>query len=80
MEGEHIPGVSRQDLKKIKAMSLPEFRHWALEYSNAVYNEGIADCLDALKAEFGFGKTRLQRVIDHIAHEMDAFAERKGKA
>ena len=77
MEGEHIPGVSRQDLKKIKAMSLPEFRHWALEYSNAVYNEGIADCLDALKAEFGFGQGRLKRMTDHIERTMAEFAKKE---
>ena len=33
-QGIQIPGVSRQQLKQIKAMSLPDFRLWLLEYSS----------------------------------------------
>lgn len=75
MEGERIPGLSRQELKRIKAMSLPEFRLWLLEYSTQVYNLGIADCRDALRAEFGFGETRLKRMTDHIQRAMADFAK-----
>lgn len=74
-QGIQIPGVSRQKLKEIKAMTLPEFRLWLLEYSTQVYNLGIADCRDALRAEFGFGETRLKRMTDHIEKAMEAFAK-----
>ena len=66
MEGERIPGVSRQQLKQLKAMPLPNFRRWLLEYTDIIYNQGISDCPDALHVEFGFGRIRLQRMIDHI--------------
>lgn len=75
MEGVRIPGVSRQELKRIKAMSLPEFRLWLLEYSTQIYNLGVSDCRDALRAEFGFGETRLKRMTDHIEKAMEAFAK-----
>lgn len=75
MDGQRIPGVSRQQLKQIKAMSLPDFRLWLLEYSSQIYNLGISDCRDALKAEFGFGETRLKRMTDHIQRAMEAFAK-----
>lgn len=77
MVGEHIPGVSRQQLKQIKDMPLPEFRHWLLEYSNIVYNQGINDCRDALRAEFGFGETRLKRMTDHIERQMQDFGRKE---
>lgn len=79
MEGVRIPGVSRQELKRIKAMGLPEFRLWLLEYSSQIYNLGISDCRDALKAEFGFGETRLKRMTDHIQRAMEAFAKEDEK-
>ncbi len=66
MEDERIPGVSRQQLKQLKAMPLPNFRRWLLEYTDIIYNQGISDCSDALHVEFGFGRIRLQRMIDHI--------------
>jgi len=75
MDGQRIPGVSRQELKRIKAMSLPEFRLWLLEYSSQIYNLGISDCRDALRAEFGFGDVRLKRMTDHIEKAMEAFAK-----
>lgn len=62
-------------MKRIKAMGLPEFRLWLLEYSSQIYNLGISDCRDALKAEFGFGETRLKRMTDHIEKAMEAFAK-----
>lgn len=34
MEDERIPGVSRQQLKQLKAMPLPNFRRWLLEYTD----------------------------------------------
>lgn len=75
MDGQRIPGVSRQQLKQIKAMSLPDFRLWLLEYSSQIYNLGISDCRDALRAEFGFGEVRLKRMTDHIQRAMEAFAK-----
>ena len=78
-QGIRIPGVSRQDLKRIKAMSLPDFRLWLLEYSSQIYNLGISDCRDALRAEFGFGDVRLKRVTDHIAKVMAEFAKEENK-
>ena len=72
-QGIRIPGVSRQQLKQIKAMSLPDFRLWLLEYSSQIYNLGIGDCRDALRAEFGFGDVRLKRMTDHIEKAMKAF-------
>lgn len=77
MEGERIPGVSRQDLKRIKALSLPEFRMWLLEYSSQIYNLGINDCREALRAEFGFGQGRLKRMTDHIERTMAEFAKKE---
>lgn len=74
-----IPGVSRQELKRIKAMSLPAFRLWLLEYSSQIYNLGISDCRDALRAEFGFGNVRLKRMTDHIAKAMAEFAKEENK-
>ena len=79
MDGQRIPGVSRQQLKQIKAMSLPEFRLWLLEYSSQIYNLGISDCRDALKAEFGFGEARLKRMTDHIQRAMADFAKEVAK-
>lgn len=79
MEGVRIPGVSRQELKRIKAMGLPAFRLWLLEYSSQIYNLGISDCRDALKAEFGFGEVRLKRMTDHIQRAMEALAKEDGK-
>lgn len=67
--------MSRQQLKQIKAMSLPDFRLWLLEYSSQIYNLGISDCRDALRAEFGFGETRLKRMTDHIQRAMEIFAK-----
>lgn len=78
-QGIRIPGVSRQELKRIKAMGLPAFRLWLLEYSSQIYNLGISDCRDALKAEFGFGEARLKRMTDHIQRAMEAFAKEDGK-
>ena len=46
-----------------------------LEYSSQIYNLGISDCRDALRAEFGFGDVRLKRMTDHIEKAMKAFAE-----
>lgn len=66
MEDERIPGVSRQQLKHIRSMPLPNFRRWLLEYTDIIYNQGISDCSDALHVEFGFGRIRLQRMINHI--------------
>ena len=78
-QGIQIPGVSRQQLKQIKAMSLPDFRLWLLEYSSQIYNLGISDCRDALKAEFGFGEARLKRMTDHIQRAMADFAKEVAK-
>lgn len=78
-QGIRIPGVSRQELKRIKAMSLPVFRLWLLEYSSQIYNLGISDCRDALRAEFGFGEIRLKRMTDHIAKAMAEFAKEENK-
>lgn len=75
MDGQRIPGVSRQQLKQIKAMSLPDFRLWLLEYSSQIYNLGISDCRDALREEFGFGETRLKRMTDHIEKAVADFAK-----
>ena len=41
MEGERIPGVSRQQLKQLKAMPLPNFRRWLLEYTDIIYVSAI---------------------------------------
>lgn len=79
MDGQRIPGVSRQQLKQLKAMSLPDFRLWLLEYSSQIYNLGISDCRDALRAEFGFGEARLKRMTDHIQRAMADFAKEDGK-
>lgn len=78
-QGIQIPGVSRQELKRIKSMGLPELRLWLLEYSSQIYNLGISDCRDALRAEFGFGETRLKRMADHIQRAMADFAKDGGK-
>lgn len=78
-QGIRIPGVSRQELKRIKTMSLPDFRLWLLEYSSQIYNLGISDCQDALRAEFGFGEIRLKRMTDHIAKVMAEFAKEENK-
>lgn len=79
MNGIRIPGVSRQQLKQIKAMSLPDFRMWLLEYSTQVYNLGISDCRDALRKEFGFGDVRLNRMTDSIKQAMNDLTKEDGK-
>ena len=66
MEGEQIPGMNRSDLKRIKPLPLAEFRRKLLSYTDVVYNQGISDCLEALHVEFGFGRVRIQRIIDYI--------------
>lgn len=63
---EQIPGVSRQELKRIKGMSLSDFRRWLLKYTDVIYKQGIADCCDAIHAEFGFGRVRLKRLIERL--------------
>lgn len=70
-----IPGVSRQQLKGIKSMGLPELRKWLLKYSWAVYNIGVDDCKDALRKEFGFGEKRLKRMTDHIERNVQDSAK-----
>ncbi len=59
---EQIPGVSRLELKRIKGMPLSDFRRWLLKYT-----QGIADCCDAIHAEYGFGRVRLQRLIERLS-------------
>ena len=63
---EQIPGMNRSDLKRIKGMPLSEFKCWLLEYTDVIYKQGIADCCDAIHAEFGFGRNRLQRLIERV--------------
>nr|DAQ41280.1 MAG TPA: hypothetical protein [Caudoviricetes sp.] len=65
-EGPIVAKLTRQTLKQIKALSLPDFRAWLIEYSNQVYNMGIDDCKTALHEEFGFGPERLKRMTEHI--------------
>lgn len=36
MEDERIPGVSRQELKRLKAMPLPDFRRWLQRVINHI--------------------------------------------
>jgi|GEM_PF-881123 len=68
MDGKWIPGVSRQDLKKIKELPVPLFREWLINYSNEIQFQGAvaekALILEALHREFGFGKVRLGRLLD----------------
>lgn len=68
MDGKWIPGVSRQDLKKIKELPVPLFREWLINYSNEIQYQGAvaekALILEALHREFGFGKVRLGRLLD----------------
>ena len=68
MDGKWIPGVSRQDLKKIKELPVPLFREWLINYSNEIqYQSAVAEkalILEALHREFGFGKVRLGRLLD----------------
>lgn len=68
MNGKWIPGVSRQDLKKIKELPVPLFREWLINYSDEIQYQGAvaekALILEALHREFGFGKARLERVLD----------------
>lgn len=65
-EGPIVAKLTRQTLKQIKGLSLPDFREWLIEYSNQVYNMGIDDCKIALHEEFGFGPERLKRMTEHI--------------
>ena len=68
MNGREIPGVSRQDLKKIRALPVPLLREWVIRVSDAnQYYGAMAEkelLLEALHREFGFGKKRLGRVLD----------------
>ena len=70
-----IPGVSRQQLKAIKNMGLPELRKWLLAYSWNAYNIGVADCKDALRKEFGFGEKRLKRMTDYMESRIQESAK-----
>ena len=40
-----------------------------------MYNLGIADCRDALRAEFGFGETRLKRMTDYMESRIQESAK-----
>ncbi len=67
--GEHcipIPGVTRQGLKDIQRLSVPEFRDWLIGYSTEVYNLGIQDAKKALRENFGFGDKRLDKLTEAI--------------
>lgn len=67
--GQHgipIPGVTRQGLKDIQRLSIPEFRAWLISYSTEVYNLGIQDTKKALRENFGFGDKRLQKLTGCI--------------
>ena len=67
--GQHgipIPGVTRQGLKDIQRLSIPEFRDWLISYSTEGYNLGIQDTKKALRENFGFGDKRLQKLNDCI--------------
>lgn len=85
MNGKWIPGVSRQDLKKIKELPVPLFREWLINYSDEIQYQGAvaekALILEALHREFGFGKARLERVLDRamkIKKEVeDGYGQRK---
>lgn len=70
MNGREIPGVSRQDLKKIKALPVPLLREWIIKVSDEnQYYGALAEkelLLEALHREFGFGKKRLGRVLDRM--------------
>lgn len=79
-KGTEIPGVSRQQLKKIKSLTMPEFRDWLINYSTEMYNLGISDCRDALHEEYGFGKVRLKRMTDNITAKMAAYEKGGGQS
>lgn len=70
MNGKWIPGVSRQDLKKIKELPVPLFREWLINYSDEIQYQGAvaekALILEALHREFGFGKVRIGRVLERV--------------
>ena len=83
MDGKWIPGVSRQDLKKIKELPVPLFREWLINYSDEIQYQGAvaekALILEALHREFGFGKARLERVLDRAMKIKKEVEDGQGK-
>ena len=83
MDGKWIPGVSRQDLKKIKELTVPLFREWLINYSNEIQYQGaVAEktlILEALHREFGFGKVRLRRLLDRAGKIKEEDEQGQGK-
>ncbi len=83
MDGKWIPGVSRQDLKKIKELPVPLFREWLINYSNEIQFQGAvaekALILEALYREFGFGKVRLGRLLDRAGKIQKEVEHGEGK-
>ena len=83
MNGKWIPGVSRQDLKKIKELPVPLFREWLINYSDEIQYQGAvaekALILEALHREFGFGKARLERVLDRAMKIKKEVEDGQGK-
>nr|DAT52250.1 MAG TPA: hypothetical protein [Caudoviricetes sp.] len=83
MDGKWIPGVSRQDLKKIKELPVPLFREWLINYSNEIQYQGAvaekALILEALHREFGFGKVRIGRVLARAVKIKEEVEHGQGK-
>ena len=83
MDGKWIPGVSRQDLKKIKELTVPLFREWLINYSNEIQYQGaVAEktlILEALHREFAFGKVRLRRLLDRAGKIKEEVEHGQGK-
>lgn len=83
MNGKWIPGVTRQDLKKIKELPVPLFREWLINYSDEIQYQGAvaekALILEALHREFGFGKVRLERLLDRAEKIKEVVEHGQGK-
>ncbi len=63
--------MTRQGLKDIQRLSIPEFRDWLIGYSTEVYNLGIQDAKKALRDNFGFGDKRLQKLTECIKQDQN---------
>lgn len=70
-------------MKKIKELPVPLFREWLINYSDEMQYQGAvaekALILEALHREFGFGKARLERVLDRAMKIKEEVEHGQGK-
>lgn len=80
IEDEEVKGLNREMLKKIKGLPVDRLRKALIERDRGMYERGfmvgVDECsisiLSILHDEFGWGNTRIQRLLERAADRMAA--------